>query len=546
MDAAILFEAEAYRLDGPKLMGRQAAGNGFLRAAVKAQAGRTIWGFSPYSDSQAAFRRTVLEIDPAASVAWIPRRDLKAHADRGVLFRPDGEIAQMAWQRLRTGPASYSLCGLTHTLSGKPVVSFAESMTAPLAPWDAVICTSTAARGVLEQVFGAQADYLAWRLGAPVRPPLPQLPVIPLGVHADDFRFSADDRARARALLGLADDEVAILFPGRLTFHAKAHPFQTFVGIQAAAKATGKRVVLMLAGQAPNIEVETAYLRGLADFCPDVRSFLVNGKDFARYGATWAAADIFCSLSDNIQETFGITPVEAMASGLPVLVSDWDGYRDTVRDGVDGFRIPTTAPAAGRGEHIAQEFETGVLNYDYMLFRTCLAVSVDAEILADRLTRLIGDPELRRTLGAAGQARARETYDWPRVYARYQTLWDELTAIRKREAAANAAHWSRAPRQGAGREDPFRIFGGFPTRTIDADTPLVAIVDQGARRYAELEAHPLFPHWKVAPEVTEPMFARLERGPATPAELAAAARIGVDIAVEVAARFVKMNLLRLG
>ncbi len=33
---------------------------------------------------------------------------------------------------------------------------------------------------------------------------------------------------------------------------------------------------------------------------------------------------------------------EAMAAGLPVVVSDWDGYKDTVRDGVDGFRIPNS------------------------------------------------------------------------------------------------------------------------------------------------------------------------------------------------------------
>ena len=45
------------------------------------------------------------------------------------------------------------------------------------------------------------------------------------------------------------------------------------------------------------------------------------------------------SLSDNIQETFGLTPLEAMASGIPVIVSDWDGYRSTVRDNKDGFRI---------------------------------------------------------------------------------------------------------------------------------------------------------------------------------------------------------------
>ena len=49
-------------------------------------------------------------------------------------------------------------------------------------------------------------------------------------------------------------------------------------------------------------------------------------------GELWAAADVFLSLVDNIQETFGITPLEAMAAGLPVVASDWDGYRYTMRD----------------------------------------------------------------------------------------------------------------------------------------------------------------------------------------------------------------------
>ena len=62
----------------------------------------------------------------------------------------------------------------------------------------------------------------------------------------------------------------------------------------------------------------------------------------------------FLSLVDNPQETFGLAPVEAMAAGVPVVVSDWDGYRYTVSDGVEGFLIPTLAPAnAGQGEELA-------------------------------------------------------------------------------------------------------------------------------------------------------------------------------------------------
>lgn len=53
------------------------------------------------------------------------------------------------------------------------------------------------------------------------------------------------------------------------------------------------------------------------------------------------SADCFTSPIDNIQETFGITPLEAMSCGIPQIVSDWNGYRETVVDNVTGFRIPS-------------------------------------------------------------------------------------------------------------------------------------------------------------------------------------------------------------
>ncbi|WP_309090481.1 glycosyltransferase family 4 protein [Phenylobacterium sp.] len=544
MDAAILFENDGYRLDGPKLMGRQAAGNGFLRAAVAAQAGRTIWGFSPYSNAAEAFRRTVLELDENGQTAWIANEDLRTMSQRGVLFRPDGELGAMADFRLRAGPASYSLCGLTHTLSGKPLTSFAAYPAQALAPWDALICTSRAALRVIEGCLAAGEEFLSWRAGTPVRPPRPQLPVIPLGVHTADFDFSPDDRVRARAVLGLAEEEVGVLFAGRLVFHAKAHPFQMFEALEAAAQASKRKIVLILAGQAPNEAVLKAYNEGLAAFCPSIRATYVDGKDFDRYRACWAAADIFISLSDNIQETFGITPLEAMASGVPVVVSDWDGYRDTVRDGEDGFRITTFAPEPGQTDHIARGYEAGTLNYDYMLYRTCVAVSMDAAMLSDRLTRLVSDPDLRRRMGAAGRERARTIYDWAHIYRRYQELWDELQAIRTREYAADRDRWERAPRSAPGHRDPFRAFAGFSTGELGPQTRVAPTPAMSVDRYFQLEGADLFSHWKIGRPVVAAIFSRLAQGEATIAELQAVSGVDIPLTVEVVARFVKMNLVR--
>ena len=90
----------------------------------------------------------------------------------------------------------------------------------------------------------------------------------------------------------------------------------------------------------------------------------LDGRQASARQTAWAGADVFCSLSDNIQETFGIVPIEAMAAGLPVVVSDWDGYKDTVRHGVDGFRIPTCMPQAGLATDLALRHALEVDTYD--------------------------------------------------------------------------------------------------------------------------------------------------------------------------------------
>jgi D-inositol-3-phosphate glycosyltransferase len=82
-------------------------------------------------------------------------------------------------------------------------------------------------------------------------------------------------------------------------------------------------------------------------------------------------------------EPFGIVPLEAMACGVPVVVSAVGGLVDTVVDGVTGLHVPPRDPAA----------------------------------LAAALSALVADPARRDALGAAAARRARRRYGWDRVAA---------------------------------------------------------------------------------------------------------------------------------
>jgi glycosyltransferase involved in cell wall biosynthesis len=545
VNAAILFEPDGYLLDGPKLMGRQAAGDGFLRAAVKAHGGRPLVAYTAAETSAEAFRARVAELDPAAQTRWIHARRLDLLGEAGVLYRPDHAIGLSARARLRVGLDRYALCGVTHTLASAGAMEIiADLPTAPVAPWDAIVCTSTAAVGVMETALSAQEDYLAWRLGG--RPAArPMLPMIPLGVHGEDFAFSAADRAAARAALGLAEDEVAALFAGRLSFNGKAHPFPMYVALQAAAEATGRRLVLVHAGQFANAAIESAFRSAAVRFCPDVRCVFLDGKDPELYRQSWRAADVFMSLSDSIQETFGITPVEAMAAGLPVIVTDWNGYKDTVRDGVDGFRIATWQPSPGAGTATARDYELESLSYDAFLSRASTAVALDMRRLRACVRSLVADAELRRRMGAAGQARVRELFDWSVVWRRYQALWAEQDAMRRRARQDHPSLFAGAPTASPRSPDPFAAFAHYPTAHVSGKTILTAAPGADAASYASLTEEPLLSFWKISPALSRTVFDALANGSRTVADLADAAGLTLADATELAARLAKMDLVEL-
>jgi hypothetical protein len=208
-------------------------------------------------------------------------------------------------------------------------------------------------------------------------------------------------------------------------------------------------------------EEERAYHEQTRALCPSVNYIHIDGRAANVRFSIWSVADFFISFSDNIQETFGLTPVEAMAAGLPCVVTDWNGYKDTVRHGEDGFRIPTVAPPPGLGSDLAFWFANGWMNYSNYVSATSQYTSIDYAAAVSAISILVMNADYRRKLGEQARARARSTFDWSVIIPQYQALWAEM------EARRGAAPPQAPSMDNPFRPDPFRLFSGYPTRHID-------------------------------------------------------------------------------
>jgi glycosyltransferase involved in cell wall biosynthesis len=456
------------------------------------------------------------ETAPGTRVTTASIMDQTIAADAGALLRGGPRLDDLAWQRRRSvGDQAYSLMGLIHTIAPPAIrQEIAMSAVGPTHAWDALICTSPSVQSAMSAMFDEWTDYLAERFGGKARP-RPQLPLIPLGVNADGLEAAADRpgvRAKTRQDLSIGPDDILILWVGRLSFFEKAFPQSMMRAAEEAAKATGKRVHFAMVGWFPNgVAGERMYRQAVEAHAPSITFHVIDGNDRSRLGDLWAAADVFISLVDNIQETFGITPLEAMASGLPVVVSDWDGYRYTVRDGQEGFLIPTLGgPEGGLVEDLAGEHAMGLKSYQQYVGIIAQHTAVHVGRAADALSQLIQSPDLRRRMGEAGRRRVREAFDWSVVAPQYTALATELTAIRK-AAPAITPPSGRHPVKG----DPFRDFAGFATVTLTPETRIrlrPGVMADDLDRCRGIELDMFAANWRGSIEEFQQVLAQLSEG----------------------------------
>lgn len=204
-----------------------------------------------------------------------------------------------------------------------------------------------------------------------------RITVIPNGVDLRRFRACPVARGEVRGALSIPAADLVAIFVG--------HEFER-KGLRIVLEALrmlasqGTRLWLLIAGRDSPDPLRADF----ADLAPTVR-FLGNLPDLERY---YAASDLFV-----MPAAYDISPLvgpEALACGLPLLMTDVGGVRDYLEDGSNG-----------------------------------LLIGPDPGDLAEKLTRLAHDPVLLASLSARARPSVADR-DWPVVAGRFLELLDRL------------------------------------------------------------------------------------------------------------------------
>jgi len=369
--------------------------------------------------------------------------------------------------RNRYAKDPFPITGVTHSLDAIYMnLRYLELVVAGLRPYDGIICTSHSAEQTVQKGLARVTEQLSVQAGISLKAES-KLKQIPLGI--DELYFIESDKSLARKYFNIPEDMIVALSVGRLSIRKKADwsPVLELLARMYASEKISK-LIFLIAGGAKESEIslmESMISKlGLEEkvllfpnFPSDVKTRLDK------------AADFYISIVDNFQETFGLNILEAMASGLPVISSDFSGYRDLVINEKNGFLIPTIW-----SEELPEFIKENLGIIDPSIARLYLSqtVAFDLEELQRRIVALYDNENLRTNMGLASMKRAKG-YRWEKVIHSYEEFWTNLS-----QEAKNSKPKDFKKQMDILLGDFEKTFSHYPSRLIDNNS-VVALTDVG-------------------------------------------------------------------
>ncbi|MGE8446222.1 MAG: glycosyltransferase family 4 protein [Comamonas sp.] len=221
----------------------------------------------------------------------------------------------------------------------------------------------------------------------------------------DTQLFRPGSRSEARARLGLVQDEFIVLQLGRMV---PRKGIDNVIRALALLPRTVPARLVVVGGEQRIPDPETCpeldRLMGLSHSLGiSERVSFAGRRDREELRDWYLAADVF--VTTPWYEPFGITPLEAMACGTPVIGSKVGGIAYTVCDGVTGYLVEPKQPQA----------------------------------LAQALQKLHAQPRLARAMGLAGMQRVHKHFTWDQIARDLAAVFQRLSSAGGRLGAAAPA-----------------------------------------------------------------------------------------------------------
>ncbi len=455
MHIAIPFSTDTIRMSYGKpefTWGRDVAVHSFLRGLGEAGGGDRIT-LIVQSRTDVELLNNTLLADIQGDIHVVTNFGVSAYLEEhplDVLHAMDPNMWLGGHIRNQLTDRDFVITGVTHSLGNQHFLEWSLLNNANgIEPTDCLVCTTPTAQSVIKSMFAHlvndQPDFF-----------VPQTEVIPLGMDRAAYQ---EPTRLTRQDLGLPEDDFLILSLGRFNPISKMDVMPMLNLMLMLRDQSTRNAKLVLAGSAN----DGRYVQFLQEWTSKIgltgSVIFVTSPTEEQKIALYQLADVFLSLSDNLQETFGLTVIEALASGLPAVVSDWDGYKALVEHDVTGSLVPTKMLA---GE---PQWEADLtIQTDSAAHLLCAqTTAVDLPAACDALLGLEADSEsLQRMSGAAAESATR--YDWNRVIQQYLALWDRLC---EEKLAARVGESKRNRRTSALRF--LQDFAVYPSTRLSLD-----------------------------------------------------------------------------